>query len=156
MSEMLVRPFRPEDRDAVLTLADRLTIGVAPWRGGEAVLAAVRGWVAGSLAASGDERAVFVAEDRPGEIAGFVSVERSTHWSGEVQAHVGELVVAEAHEGRGVGRALMAAAEGWARERGHRILVLETGAANAGARAFYARLGYAEEDIRLAKILDGE
>ena len=35
------------------------------------------------------------------------------------------------------------------------MVVLETGAANDRARAFCARLGYAEEEIRLTKMLRG-
>jgi GNAT superfamily N-acetyltransferase len=45
----------------------------------------------------------------------------------------------------------MAAAEAWGAERGLSFITLETGAANHTARAFYAALGYAEEDVRLSK-----
>jgi GNAT superfamily N-acetyltransferase len=151
-----VRPYRPDDREAVLRLADRLAIGVAPWRDAGAILTAVRGWVRGAIEATAGPGAVLVAEDARGVVVGFVSVEPGRHWSGQEQAYVGELIVAEAAEGRGVGRALMEAAEEWARGRGYGMLVLETGAANARARAFYARLGYAEEDVRLTKILRAE
>ncbi len=50
----------------------------------------------------------------------------------------------------------MCAAEGWARAQGYRLIVLDTGAANARARALYARRGYTEESVRLVKILDIE
>jgi GNAT superfamily N-acetyltransferase len=52
-----------------------------------------------------------------------------------------------------VGRSLVAAAEAWARERGLSRITLETGAANSAARAFYAALGFAEEDVRLTRTL---
>ncbi len=68
-------------------------------------------------------------------------------------AYVGELLVARSAEGRGVGRALMARAEQWGREQGHAYLTVETGAANARARAFYTGLGYLDEDVRLTKPL---
>ena len=48
---------------------------------------------------------------------------------------------------------LIGAAEDWARERGLVHLTLETGAGNRTARAFYAALGFLEEDVRLAKRL---
>lgn len=48
----------------------------------------------------------------------------------------------------------MAAAEQWAIERGLTRMALETGAANAGARAFSARLGYVEEEVRLTRRLE--
>ena len=48
---------------------------------------------------------------------------------------------------------LMAGAEAWARARGFRVLTLDVFAANARARAFYARLGYLEQTLKLAKPL---
>jgi ribosomal protein S18 acetylase RimI-like enzyme len=38
-------------------------------------------------------------------------------------------------------------------ERGLARITLETGAANDAARAFYAALGYREEDVRLSRAL---
>lgn len=148
-----IRPFAPADRDAVLGLAPRLTVGIAPWRDPAAFLAAARRWIEGSIAGIGPERAVLVAEDGRGRCLGFVSVARDVHFTGEEQAYVGELAVAEEAEGIGVGRALMAAAEAWSRERGYRLIALDTGAANDRARGFYRRLGYAEESVKLVKVL---
>ena len=148
-----VRPFEPGDRDSVLGLAPRLLIGMAPWRDPKAFLAATRGWIEGSIDGIGPDRAVLVAEDGHGRVLGFVSVAGASHLTGERQAHVGELAVAEDAEGRGAGRVLMEAAENWAHEHGYRLVVLETGAANDRARGFYARSGYAEEGVRLAKML---
>jgi ribosomal protein S18 acetylase RimI-like enzyme len=54
-------------------------------------------------------------------------------------------------ERRGIARALMQAAEAWGGAQGLDCLTLETGAANQAARAFYAALGYQEEDVRLTK-----
>ena len=150
-----VRPFEPGDRDSVLGLAPRLVIGVAPWRDPGAFLAAARGWIEGSIDGIGPDRAVLVAEDGHGRVLGFVSVAGASHFTGERQAHAGELAVAEDPEGRGVGRVLMEAAESWAHEHGYRLVVLETGAANDRARGFYARSGYAEEEVRLAQMLQG-
>jgi len=72
---------------------------------------------------------------------------------GEVDAYVGELMVAEGAQRRGIGTRLVRAAEQWARSQGLRHLTLETGAANGTARAFYAALGYAEEDVRLTRTI---
>lgn len=152
------RRYEERDRAAVLALAPRLAEGVAAWRDPAAVDTAVQGWVHGSLAAAeSSDSAVFVAEDRAasGHVLGFVTVGERTHFSGAVDGYVGELVVAPDHERRGAGRALMTAAENWARDRGLRHLTLETGAANHPARCFYAALGYQEEDVRLTKGLVG-
>ena len=152
-SSVLVRPFAPGDREAVLALAPRLVVGSAPWRSRQGMLAAARRWLAGSIDGVGADAVVLVAECDDGRVVGVASVARQIHFTGEPEAYLGELAVAEEAEGRGAGRALMAAAEGWAWARGLGVLTLETGAANARARGFYARLGHAEESVRLAKQL---
>jgi len=153
--QVLIRPYRPQDRHEAMSLASRLEIGVAPWRDPAAVRAAVAGWVRGSLdSCAAENRQVFVAIDSS-RVVGVVTVGQRQHFTGETDAYVGELVVAEGMERRGVGTQLMRAAEEWGRQRGLKHLTLETGAANSRARAFYASLQYEEEDVRLTKKLDG-
>jgi GNAT superfamily N-acetyltransferase len=101
----------------------------------------------------GPDSAVLVAEDGAGACVGFVTIQRETRWTGEEQAYVPELVVAEAAEGKGVGRALVAEVEAWAREQGLHMIELDTGIRNSHSRAFYARLGFAEESVKLVKVL---
>ncbi|HEY7835521.1 MAG TPA: GNAT family N-acetyltransferase [Ktedonobacterales bacterium] len=148
-----VRPYTTPDRDAVLALGERLVIGLAPWRDPAKMRDAARRWIEGDIARIGETCAVLVAEEATGQILGFVAVAHEVHFTGDEQAYVGELVVARHAEGHGAGRALMSAAEEWARARGYRFVTLDTGAANVGARAFYARLGYAEESVKLVKPL---
>jgi GNAT superfamily N-acetyltransferase len=81
----------------------------------------------------------------------MVSVAEREHFTGELDAYVGELVVDGAMEGRGPGRVLMAAAEHWAADRGLPRITLETGARNHRARHFYEDAGYQEEEVRLIK-----
>jgi GNAT superfamily N-acetyltransferase len=90
-----IRPFARTDHDDVLELAPRLTVGVAAWRDPDAV--------------------AFVCVTG-GRIAGFASVSTTVHFSGERDAYIGELVVADDLEDRGIGRQLVAAAEQWAAE----------------------------------------
>lgn len=149
-----IRAFRESDRAETFELADRLTFGMPAWREPDACRAAVRRWVESSVCRAPEEGAFFVAADAAGAVIGFISVERSSHFSGEQEACVGELVVAEAAEGRGIGRRLVAEAEEWARQRGYRTLTLITGAANTPARHFYERLGFLEEEVRLTKVLE--
>lgn len=54
-------------------------------------------------------------------------------------AHIGRMAVLPAWRGRGVGRALLAAAEDEARARGHAVVALS---AQTHAAGFYARAGY--------------
>lgn len=148
---MQVRRYAEADRAAVIALAPRLTEGVAGWRDRRAVRAAVLGWVTESLAAAAaDDHAVLVADD-DGMVLGFVTCAEREHFTGEVDGYVGELVVAGGCVRRGVGSALMAAAEQWAADRGLSRITLETGAANTAARGFYGALGYRNEDVRLSK-----
>ncbi|HEY1347694.1 MAG TPA: GNAT family N-acetyltransferase [Streptosporangiaceae bacterium] len=146
-----VRPYHPGDRPHVLALAPRLIEGVAPWRDSGAVLTAVHGWVQDSIdALSQPGHAVYVATDG-GAIVGVVTVSEHAHFTGQVDAYVGELAVRTGMERRGIATRLMAAAETWAADRGLPFVTLETGAANQPARQFYRTLGYQEEDIRLTK-----
>jgi len=148
---VVVRPFDAPDRSSVLALASRLAEGVAAWREPQQVLKAVIDWVRCSIDdAEQPDRAVFVAEVE-GVVVGVVTVGTRAHFTGDLDAYVGELVVDARVQRSGVGAALMAAAENWAGDRGLRHLTLETGAANQPARDFYRALGYLEEDVRLTK-----
>lgn len=147
-----VRRYAPGDADAVRALAYRLTVGVAPWRDQAAVAVAVTGWVADAIAGT---EPIWVAV-RDGAVVGFVHAAERRHFTGERDGYVGELAVAADAGRTGVGRALMAAVHEWAAGRGLRRVTLETGAANATARAFYAALGYAEEDVRLTLTLPSQ
>lgn len=151
--EISIRRYREDDRDQVVSLAPRLTEWVARWREPEAILAAVQGWIGDAVAGAGKpDRAVLVAVAGP-DVAGVVSVTERTHYTGQLDGYVGELVTKSGMERRGIASRLMAAAEDWAATRGLTYLTLETGAANHPARALYASLGYQEEDVRLTKLL---
>jgi len=154
MPDLRIRPAADADRDHLLQMAERLQEGVAVWREPDAVRRAVVGWVDESLAArSKPDCAAFVAE-RDGEVVGFVCASERTHFTGQVDTYIGELVVAKAAEGDGVGRALVGAAEDWGRSRGRTRVVVDTGAANEAARRFYAALGYQEEDITVSRPIE--
>ena len=90
--------------------------------------------------------AVFVAEDG-GEIVGRLAVARDPHPS---SAHVADfgLMVAAAHRGRGVGTALLAAAEQWAVAGRVTKLELHVFPHNEPAIALYEKLGYEREGYR--------
>ncbi|HEY1388463.1 MAG TPA: GNAT family N-acetyltransferase [Ktedonobacterales bacterium] len=148
-----IRPATVADRAFLEQLAPRLAIGIPSWRSREAMLAMARGWLLENLESMGAEGTVFIAEDADGTLVGAATVERSAHFTGTPQCELGELAVVEAAEGQGVAALLLSAAEDWAREQGLPYLALGTGTANSRARAFYARHGYREEDIRLAKAL---
>jgi len=61
------------------------------------------------------------------------------------------LVVDESVRGTGVGRAIVAEAERWARERGCHRIVVTTALRRVDAHAFYERVGYTHTGRRYAK-----
>lgn len=152
---MRVRRYEEADRPALLALAPRLAEGEAPWRAVDSVLSAVTGWVVEALDRSAEPGRLVLVAELDGMVAGFASGEERTHWSGDPELYVGELAVAPHYEGRGVGRALIDAVTDHAKQLGLTTITLDTGAANTSARAFYKRLGFEEEDVKLTKWVDG-
>jgi ribosomal protein S18 acetylase RimI-like enzyme len=148
-----IRPATSADGAAVLDLAPRLTEGVAPWRDRARALAAARSWLTGSMTdAAAGTGIVFVATVPPAaDVVGVLSIRPTRHFTGEQDGYIGELAVAEHAARQGIGRALIDAAESWARDAGLTNLTLHTGTYNTNARAFYAALGFAEEEVRLTR-----
>jgi len=117
--------------------------------------AAVARAIEQALEAPGPDAAVFAAEDEDGAPLGFIHVHTARDFfTGEEHGHVSDVVVASGSEGRGVGRALMAAGEGWSRARGHRLLTLNVFGANTRARELYDRLGFSADTTKLVKVLE--
>ncbi|MGY5884060.1 GNAT family N-acetyltransferase [Modestobacter lacusdianchii] len=85
---------------------------------------------------------------------GFAAASAHRHFSGEREAHLGELVVAPAARRRGVAGQLVTGVEAWARSRALHRVTLDTGTADQPARELYARLGYAEEQVTLTRAID--
>lgn len=97
---------------------------------------------------------IIVAVDFAETILGYVHLtETQDDVLGVALGYVSIIAVAESAGGKGIGRALMAAAETWARERGYPALVLDVFASNATARRFYAAQGFVEDSLRLRKPL---
>ena len=149
-----IRRATPDDRGFLHQIAPRLLVGYAPWRDPARMLAAMERFLLESLQAPLEKGMMVVAERSDGARLGVVSVARHENFTGERQAYLGELAVVEEAEGQGVGRLLVEAAEQWARDSGHALLVLDTGAANVRARDFYTHRGYQEESVRLVKLLN--
>ena len=95
---------------------------------------------------------LFVAEDEDGERAGFIHLQRTADFfTGRSNCHISDIAVAPQHEGRGVGKALLAHAETWAREHQCQLVTLAVFPGNERARALYEASGYAPDLLRLAK-----
>jgi GNAT superfamily N-acetyltransferase len=68
-------------------------------------------------------------------------------------AYIFELFVVEAMRGKGIGRALIAACEGWAKAEGFKTIQIGVLARNASAARLYRSAGYADHAIELRKYL---
>jgi GNAT superfamily N-acetyltransferase len=92
---------------------------------------------------------VFVADRGDGSLAGFVEVGARPYADGCATSPVGYIeawyVDADVRR-RGVGRALLAAAEEWARGRGYREMASDATLDNVVSHAAHARAGYEEVD----------
>jgi RimJ/RimL family protein N-acetyltransferase len=145
-----VRHAEPGDASVLVELA-------------EAVGAEPQGWLItnGAWRTAGEERrylrairrsahaAVLVAEAPEAGVVGRLSIARDPHPASRHVADVGLMVAADFRR-RGAGRALMEAAEEWARAIGVRKIELHVFPHNGGALALYERLGYEREGLRRA------
>jgi GNAT superfamily N-acetyltransferase len=86
--------------------------------------------------------AVFVAELGDHGIVGWIHImPRQLLYSPRL-AEIGGLVVDAEHRRKGVGRALIHAAEQWAKRQGYSRIVVRSNAARKESHAFYPSLGY--------------
>jgi GNAT superfamily N-acetyltransferase len=153
VASIQVRLYMPTDREFLLSLAPRLSIGIAPWRNREAMETAMRQFIINGIEQHPTQTIVFVAVNQQGHQLGFASVSHAKNFTGEAQSYLGELAVREDAEGHGIGNALVRACEEWSRNQGYTLLVLDTGTANEHARRFYQHAGFQEESVRLVKQL---
>lgn len=149
----VIRVAGVADEEALTELAWRLTaFELPPWRKPEDIATAdARDMIAAVRAAATDNE-VWVAE-RFGRVAGCLHVLATTDFFGRRHAHISVIATTEAAEGSGVGRALLAHAEAWARERSLTLITLNVFASNSRARRFYEKAGWAPEMMKYVKPL---
>ncbi|MBR4866532.1 MAG: GNAT family N-acetyltransferase [Clostridia bacterium] len=98
---------------------------------------------------NGGEDRLFVAEVQ-GRVAAFLALE--VHREELTFTYVDDFAVTQAFRGRGIGHALMAAAEDYTRSVGIPVISLHVEKHNTGARRLYDSLGYTlyeDQDTRL-------
>jgi aminoglycoside 6'-N-acetyltransferase I len=152
---MSIRPVEPGDA------AEWLRMRCALWPSGTLAEheADIRAYFESS--ALSPAAVVFVSTRDAGGLQGFLEAGTRPYADGCSTQPVGYLegwYVDPDVRRRGVGRALVAAAEAWARAQGCREMASDTDLDNALSRHAHARMGYAEMEylVHFRKSLEGE
>lgn len=152
----LIRLADVDDDAFILGMVPRFTdFSLPAWRRRNECISGIREDLARHL---GDQPAgsfMFIAEDRGnGERVGFIHLKKvQDFFNGRMNCHISDMAVAQGVEGRGIGRALLAHAEAWAREHHCHMLSLAVFPGNERARKLYADSGFDVDLLRLAKPL---
>ena len=91
-----------------------------------------------------DTDLMIVAEDSAGAIAGWLQAHAAHIVESGFRVEITGLVVAAEARRRGVGRALVAEAERWARSRSAEAVVVRSNVQRSESHAFYPALGYSQ------------
>lgn len=148
-----IRLAHADDDEFILGLADRFVeFDLPKWRKRSETLAGIRRDIEHHLRDTPASTHLFVAENEEGEPLGFMHLQtRKDFFTGAQNCHIADLVVAAAHERRGVGRALLAFADEWAKEHRCRHVTLGVFPANERARKLYEAHGFDVEILSMAK-----
>ena len=151
--ELRVRLAHADDDEFILALSERfVAFELPPWRKRSETLAGIRADIARHLRDLPAGSHLFVAENDDGERCGFLHLQ--THkdfFTGALNCHISDLVVAPAFDGRGIGRALLDHAEAWAKQHRCRFVTLAVFPGNERARKLYETHGFGVELLRMAK-----
>ncbi|MGO9097391.1 MAG: N-acetyltransferase family protein [Bryobacteraceae bacterium] len=107
------------------------------------------------LCRADQSHSVYVAEDQAGEVAAYATV----HWLPYLffpgpEGYVSELIVGEAHRGRGIGTQLLEAVRREALERGCcRLMLINKRNRESYQREFYAKRGWIERPAAASFVL---
>jgi GNAT superfamily N-acetyltransferase len=148
-----IRPASSADQAILTSLAWRLAeFELPPWRTAEEIARADGRAMSAAVAAANPDDAVFIAE-RAGEPVGCLHMLLATDFFGRRHAHISVIAATAAAQRSGVGRALLAHAEDWARAHGMELLTLNVFAGNTRARRVYERAGFGAEALKYTKPL---
>ncbi len=149
-----LRPAHAHDRDYLVRATELLAdFPVPAWRTAEAIAEADRRVLLEALDHPSPENLIIIAERGGGPVGCLFATTEVDYFTGESTGHVEVVVVDRGAQGLGIGGRLLEAAETWARDRGIRLLTLNTFADNRRARAVYEHLGYREEIVKYLKTL---
>jgi len=95
-----------------------------------------------SLLCKENNHIVLVAEAKGHGVVGWVHVLLRRLLMSEPMAEIGGLVVDEKNRDKGIGRALLAAAEKWVKSKGFARMVVRSNTARQEAHDFYPHVGF--------------
>lgn len=149
-----IRDAHSDDREFVLKLVPELiAFGPPPWRDARQMTSVDERVISEALAGRSPGARVLIAEDASGQRLGFIHLCEEDDYYGGACGHIGDVVVAPEAQGLGVGKALLAAGERWARARGYRLMTLNVFLDNEKARKLYEEIGFRAETLRHVKDL---
>jgi ribosomal protein S18 acetylase RimI-like enzyme len=153
-SQIRVRAARSEDRDFIVRLGKRTVMDSAPARRHAEPVDVLESYDRLLEIVESQSHAALVAEDGEAPV-GFVLMldQLDDEVTGQAQGFIAYMAVERAYRNRGVGAALLKAAEDEARRRGLPYMALMVTEENAPARALYERAGYVTERRLLCKTL---
>jgi len=148
-----IRLAHADDDEFILGLAERFVAFELPaWRRKSETLAGIRADIARHLRDLPAGSHLFVGEDDDGERNGFLHLQtQKDFFTGALNCHISDIVVAPEYDGRGVGRALLDYAEQWAKQHRCRFITLAVFPGNEHARRFYEQRGFGVELLRMTK-----
>lgn len=151
---LTIRVAEPSDREFILGLTPVLA-GVAglSWHSEETILDFQKGYILKMLDETEGPKVTLIAEQGQARVGFVHACAHEDEISGETCGTVPLLAVSQGAQGAGAGKALMAAAEDWSRDQGHRLLHLEVFHANERGRQFYDRIGFQPDTLVMVKPL---
>lgn len=150
-----IRLAHADDDEFILALATRLVdFDLPAWRKRSETLNGIRNDIARNLRELPAATHLYVAEDEEGQRLGFLHLQtQKDFFTGVLNCHIADVVVAPEHDGKGIGSALLKFAERWAKEHRCKHLTLAVFPGNTRAQALYERHGFGVETLRMCKAL---
>jgi GNAT superfamily N-acetyltransferase len=156
-----IRPARlPDDKPAILNFLMGIQLFEKPLEPDRRIdsIVAEDSYAAITERVAKKDGCFLIAEDTNGGALGWAAVHQDDNnvyvvAEERTYGHIAELYVTEDARGQGVGRALIAACEDWARQRGLKVMMLGVLPGNTHADRIYKRMGYADYVVLKRKYL---
>ena len=160
MTMHLIREMDDADREAVIDLIWELNLFENAISGDRAAgRKAAAGGLAGNRRRMAEHGGIELVAEVDGKVMGYLlcvieSAQAYVHERFSRHAYIAELVITEAARGQGLGQALVAEAEAFARASDMRTIFIGVLAGNKPAERLYEHLGYRTYNIERMKQLD--